>query len=138
MQLLVCRYRNDVEQRVLYVPAEDVSRHVLCRRHIFEGRFGKNLTRHLRLSKLHQKAVFDGGVDFKGVPQTHLLLGDACKGGKLLVEKLRGEHGVRFLYGVGGGQIVVLARVDNDSRISVDDARKELVYYGALHVYVAV
>jgi len=35
---------------------------------------------------------------------------------ELLVDELRGEHGVRLFDGVGRREVIVLARVDDDSR----------------------
>ena len=68
--------------------------------------------------------------------QTHLLLGQACHEGQLLVDEVRSQHRVRSLDGIGGSQVVVLASVDDNSGKAIDDAAHVLIDERALHVDV--
>ena len=116
---------------------EDVARHELRRGHVFQRGFGEDFAGHLCLSQLQQEAVLEHRVHLKGVTQTHLLLGQTCHEGELLVDEVRSQHRVGSLDSVGGGQIVVLTRVDDDAGKAIDDAAHVLVDERALHVDVA-
>jgi hypothetical protein len=50
------------------------------------------------------------------VPEAHLVFGEPGAEGERLVDELAGEDGVGLLDGVGGREVVVLARVDDDLR----------------------
>ncbi len=69
--------------------------------------------------------------------ETHLFLGQTGQESQLLVDEVGGEHGVGGLHSVGCGEVVVLARVDDDAGIAVDDAGEILVNEGTLRVDVA-
>ena len=128
---------DDVEQRVLDVATEDVARHELGGRHVFQRRVGEDLAGHLCLREFHEEAVFEHRVHLEGVTQAHLLFRQTGNLGQLLVDEVGGQHGMRGFHGVGGGQVVVLTRVDDDAREAVDDTAHILVDEGALHVDVA-
>ena len=126
-----------VEQCVLNVTLEDVAGHVLGRRHVFQAGLGKHLAHQLRVGQLPQETVFQLGVDLEGVTEADLIRLQAREIGELLIDELRGQHGVGRVIGVGGGQVVVFAGVDDDAGIGIDHAREKLVDEGALHVDVA-
>ena len=45
----MCPDSNDVKERILDMPAEDIPRHKLRWGHVFEWSFGKDLASHLSL-----------------------------------------------------------------------------------------
>ena len=97
----------------------------------------EDLPDELRLGDLEEEAVLEPRVDLVGVAEAHLLLAQAGAQGERLVDELAGEDGVRLLHGVGGGQVVVLAGVDDDAGARDDPPRDVLVDEGAAHVDVA-
>ena len=137
MQLLIGHDRDHVEQRVLNMSAEDVAGHVLGRRHVLQRRFREDLTRHLCLRKLIKERVFHGRIHLKRVSEPHLFLAHAGALCKRLVQKLRSQNRVRRRDRVVRGQVVILARVDDDARVAVDNAGEILVHDRTLHVDVA-
>ena len=137
VQLLAGQYGDHVEERILYMAAENVAGHELSRRHVFKRRIWEYFARHLRLGKLKQEGILHGGIHFKRMAKAHLLFphaGFPCEG---FVYELGREHGVRGNDGVVSGQVVILARVDYNAGIAVYNAGEVLVNYGALHVYIA-
>ena len=134
VDLLAGEDGDHVEQGVLHVAPEDVARHELGGRHVLEGRLGEDLPGHLGLSELVEEAVLPGGVDLEGVAQALLLLGEPGAQGELLVEELARQDRVGLLHRVRRGEIVVLARVDDDARKGVDPAGEALVDQRPLHV----
>ena len=115
---------------------KDVARHELGGRHVLQGGLGEDLPGHLGLSELVEEAVLPRGVDLEGVAQALLLLGEPGAQGELLVEELAGQDRVGLLHRVRRGQVVVLARVDDDAREGVDPAGEALVDQRPLHVDV--
>ena len=119
--------RGQGEERVLLVAAEDVPGHVLGRRHVLQGRVGKDLPRGLGLRDLVEQAVLERRVDLEGVPEADLPVLEAGVERQPLVDELGREDGRRLFDRVGGRQVVVLAGVDHDARDRVDAAREVLV-----------
>ena len=76
---------------------------------------GEDLPDELRLRELEEEAVLDPGIDLVRVAEPHLLVLHAGALRERLVDELAGEHGVRLLDRVGGGEVVVLAGVDDDA-----------------------
>ena len=136
VDLLARQDGDHVEEGVLDVAPEDVARHELGGGHIFERRPGEDLPGHLGLGQLVEKAVLPGGVDLEGVAKAHLLLGQPRAEGELLVQKLAGQDRVGLLHRVRRGEIVVLARVDDDPGEGVDPAGEALVDQRPLHIDV--
>ena len=68
--------------------------------------------------------------------QALLLFGEPRAEGELLVEELARQDRVGLLHRIRRGQVVVLARVDDDAREGVDPAGKALVDQRPLHVDV--
>ena len=137
LNALVCPDANHVEQSILNMAAEDVAGHELCGRHILQRCLREDFAKHLSLRQFQQEAVFQRRVHFKGVTQTHLLFGETCQKSKLFVDEVGGKHCVSLLYSVGGGEVVVLAGVDDNACIAVYYAAHELVNKRALHIDVA-
>ena len=118
---------GEVEHRVVHVAVEDVAGLELGRRHPLDGVPVEDLPDQLRLRHLEEEAVLDPGVDLEGVAEAHLLFAEAGALGERLVDELRGEDGVRLLHRVGGGEVVVLAGVDDDAAPRDDPAREVLI-----------
>ena len=89
------------------------------------------------MCELHPERVGQVGVDLEGVPQTELPVLEARLLGEVLVQQLAGGHRVRGLDGVGGGQVVVLAGVDDDAGAGVHLSAEPLVDERAHRVDVA-
>ncbi len=66
-----------------------------------------------------------------------MIVGETREVRKLLVNELRGQHGMRRFHGIGSGEIVILTRVDYYSGVPVNNAGEILVDERALHVNVA-
>ena len=127
---------SHVEEGILDVAAEDVAGHELCRRHVLQRSLGENLAGHLGLCQFQQETVLEHRVHLEGVSESHLLLRQTGDEGQLLVDDIGGKHGMCSFDGIGCGQVVVLAGIDDDSCKSVDDPREELVNESPLHVDV--
>ena len=128
---------NDVEQSVLNVATENVTRHELGGRHVFQRSLREDFTQHLRLCQLIEETVLQHGVHLKGVAQALLLLGQTGQQSQLLVDEVGCQHRVCLLVGIGSGEIVVLASVDDNTCEAIDNAAEILVNQRALHVDVA-
>ena len=115
---------------------EDVAGHELRGRHILQRGLGEDLTGHLCLCQFVQEGIFHSGVHFKGVAQAHLLFTHAGPQGEGFVQELGSQHSVGAGDSIVGGQVVVFARVDDDTGIAVDDTGEVLVDDGALHIDV--
>ena len=89
------------------------------------------------MRQLEPERVGQLGVDLEGVPEPELVVGEPRLLGEVLVEQLADHHRVRGVDGVGGGQVVVLAGVDDDPGAGVDLAGEALVDEGADRVDVA-
>ena len=137
VDVLIGHHRNGVEQCILYLPAKDIAGHVLGGRHIFQRGIGEYLAYQLRVRQFPQEGVFLRRVDLERVAQTHQRDRHPRQRGKLLVDQLRGQNGMRGLVSIGGGEIIVLSGVDDDAGIGIDHPRKELIHKGALQVDVA-
>ena len=137
LQLLVRQNADHVKQRVLNVAAENIAGHELRGGHILQRGLGEDLPGHLRLGQLIQEGVLHAGVHLECMAQTHLLLPHAGPQSEGFVEELGGQHGVGAGDSIVGGQVVILAGVDDHAGITVDDAGEILVDDGALHIDVA-
>ena len=96
-----------------------------------------NLARQLSLRDLIEKTVFAVRVDLVGVAKADLGIRQSGSMRELLVDKLRCEHGRRLIHGIGCGQVVIFARIDDDAGIRVEHAAEVLIDEGSLHVDVA-
>ena len=112
---LVGHHPGQVEERVEQVAGEHVAGHVLGRRHVLQRRIGEQLPDQLGMGQLEQERVRHLGVDLERVPQAELGVGEPRLAAEVLVQQLRHHHGVRRVHRVGGGQVVVLAGVDDDA-----------------------
>ncbi len=79
------------------------------------GAFGKICRTSCACAISIEEAVLEVGIDLVGVAEADLLVGQPGAVRERLVDELRREHRVRFLDGVGGGEVVVLAGVDDDA-----------------------
>ena len=131
------RDRGQREERVLLVAAEDVAGHVLGGRHVLERRVGEDLAGRFGLCDLEEETVLQLRVDLEGVPEADLPVLEAGVLREALVDELGGEDRRGLLDGVGGRQVVVLARVDDDPGDGVDPAGKVLVDERAQRIDVA-
>ena len=118
---------DEIEEAVDAMRPEDVARLVLGGRHPLDRMAREDLPHQLRLRHLHQKRVFDRLVDLEGVAEPHELVGQPGALGERLVDELRRDDGVRLLDGVGGGEVVVLAGVDDDAGARDHAAREVLI-----------
>src|SRR5665647_480959 len=135
--LLAGEDAGEVEHTVDDVALEDVTRHVLGGRHVLERIAGEELADELRIGDLVHDLVGRGRVDLEGMPETDLpglKVGTQREG---LVDEVGADDRVALLEGVGRGEVVVLAGVDDDAGAGVDQAAEVLVDEGALHVDVA-
>ena len=128
---------DQVEEPVEQVAAEDVAGHVPRRRHPLQRGVREQVARQHRVGELEPERVGDVGVDLEGVAEPELPVLEPGLLGEVLVEQLAGGDGVRGLDGVGGGEVVVLAGVDDDPGAGVDLAAEALVDEGADRVDVA-
>ena len=128
---------DEVEEAVEQEALEDVAGHVAGRRHPLERRVGEQLAGQHRVGELEAERVGDVGVDLEGVSEAELPVLEAGLLGEVLVEELADGDRVRGLDGVGGGEVVVLAGVDDDAGAGVDLAAEALVDEGADRVDVA-
>ena len=128
---------GQVEEAVEQVAAEHVAGHVPGRRHPLQRRVREQLAGQQRVRELHPERVRDVGVDLEGVAQAELPVLEAGLLAEVLVEQLAGGDRVRGLDGVGGGEVVVLAGVDDDPGPRVDLPAEALVDEGADRVDVA-
>ena len=134
---LLGRHADEVEHRVVHVREEDVACLVLGGRHPLDGVPVEDLANQLRLRDLEQERVFQPGIDLVGVAEPHLLLAQAGPQGEGLVDELARQDGVRLLDRVGGRQVVVLARVDDDAGPGDEPPRHVLIDERPAHVDVA-
>ena len=128
---------DQVEEAVEQVAAEDVAGHVPGRRHPLQRGLGEQVAGQHRVGELEAERVGDVGVDLERVPEAELPVLEAGLLGEVLVEQLAGGDGVRGLDGVGGGEVVVLAGVDDDAGAGVHLAAEALVDERADRVDVA-
>src|SRR5674476_119152 len=127
---------GEVEHAVDDVAVEDVAWHVLGRRHVLERVAREELPDQLRIGDLVHDLIGFGRVDLEGVPEPDLprfQVGAQCEG---LVDEVGADDREALLEGVGGGEVVVLAGVDDDAGAGVDQTREVLVDERALHVDV--
>ncbi len=128
---------DEVEEPVQQVAAEHVAGHVLRRWHPLQRRVREERPRQQRVGQLEPERLGQLGVDLECVTQAELPVLEAGLLGEVLVEELAHRHGVRRVDGVGGGEVVVLAGVDDDPGARVDLAREPLVDEGPDRVDVA-
>ena len=128
---------DEVEEPVEQVALEDVAGHVPGRRHPLQRRVGEQLAGEHRVGELEAERVGHVGVDLERVAEAELPVLEAGLLGEVLVEELARRDRVRRLDGVGGGEVVVLAGVDDDAGAGVDLAAEALVDEGADRVDVA-
>ena len=118
---------SEVEEPVEQVTPEDVTGHVLGRRHPLERSVGEQSTGEHRVGELEAERVGDLRVDLERVPEPELPILEAGLLREVLVEQLAHRHGVRGVDGVCRGEVVVLTRVDDDPGTCVDLAAEPLV-----------
>ena len=107
---------DEVEHRVVHVARRRCRRSCASSGGIhLMGCAVEDLPDELRLRDLEEEAVLEPGVDLVRVAEPHLLLAEAGAQRERLVDELAREDGVRLLDGVGGGEVVVLAGVDDDA-----------------------
>ncbi len=135
--VLVGHRAGQVEEAVEQVAAEDVAGHVPRRRHPLERRLREQGARQQRVRELEPEAVGQCWVDLERVAEAELPVLEAGLLGEVLVEQLADRDRVRGLDRVGGGQVVVLAGVDDDAGPGVHLAAEPLVDEGADRVDVA-
>ena len=128
---------GQVEEPVEQVAAEHVAGHVLGRRHPLQRRVREELAGQQRVRQLQPEGLLALGLDLEGVPEAELPVLEAGLLGQGLVEQLADGDGVRLVDGVGGGEVVVLAGVDDDPGAGVHHPAEPLVDEGAPRVDVA-
>ncbi len=128
---------DEVEEPVEQEALEDVAGHVAGGRHPLEGGVGEQLAREHRVGELEAERVGHVGVDLERVAEAELPVLEAGLLGEVLVEELADRDRVGGLDGVGGGEVVVLAGVDDDAGAGVDLAAEALVDERADRVDVA-
>ena len=128
---------HEVEEAVEQVAAEHVAGHVPGRRHPLQRRLREQVAGQHRVRELEPERVGDLGVDLERVAQPELPVLEPRLLGEVLVEELAGGDRVRGVDRVGGGEVVVLAGVDDDPGAGVDLAAEALVDEGAHRVDVA-
>ncbi len=128
---------GEVEEAVEQVAAEDVAGHVLGRRHPLQRRVREERPGQQRVGQLEPERLLPVRVDLERVPEAELPVLEAGLLGKRLVEQLADGDGVRLVDGVRGGEVVVLAGVDDDPGAGVHHPAEPLVDEGALRVDVA-
>ena len=128
---------GEVEEAVEQVAAEHVAGHVPRGRHPLQRCRREQLAREQCVGQLHPERVGQVRVDLEGVSEPELPVLEAGLLGEVLVEQLARGHRVRGLDGVCGGEVVVLAGVDDDARAGVHLAAEPLVDERAHRVDVA-
>jgi hypothetical protein len=128
---------GEVEEPVEQVAAEHVAGHVPRRWHPLQGGLREQLTGEQCVGELEPERVREVRVDLERVTEAELPVCEAGLLGEVLVEQLAHRDGVRFVDGVGGGEVVVLAGVDDDARPGVHLPAEPLVDEGAHRVDVA-
>ena len=103
----------------------------------FSGAFGNSSRASSAWASSSRKESGNVRVDLERVPETELPVLEAGLLGEVLVEQLAVRDRVRGLHRVGGGEVVVLAGVDDDPGAGVDLAAEALVDEGADRVDVA-
>ena len=134
---LVGERADEVEEAVEEIALEHVAGHVPRGRHPLERRLREQVARQHGVGELEAERVGHLGVDLEGVAEAELPVLEAGLLGEVLVEELAGGDRVRGLDRVGGGEVVVLAGVDDDAGAGVDLAAEALVDEGADRVDVA-
>ena len=109
-----------VEERVKQIAREHVAGHVLGRRHVLERRVREQFADQLRVRELEQERVRHRGVDLERVAEAELVVGEAGLLAEELVEQLADHYRVRRVDRVRRGEVVVLARVDDDPGARMD------------------
>ena len=128
---------DEVEHRVVDVAAEDVAGLVLGGRHPLERCVGEDLPHELRLRDLEEEAVLDAGSISKAWPRPICSSFRPARLANASLMNCEASDRVGLLHGVGGGEVVVLAGVDDDAGARDDPAREVLIDEGAPHVDVA-
>ena len=128
---------DQVEEAVEQVAAEHVAGHVLGRRHPLQRRLREQLAGEQRVRELEPERVRHVRVDLERVAEAELPVLEPGLLGEVLVEQLADGDRVRLVDGVGGGEVVVLAGVDDDPGAGVHLAGEALVDEGADRVDVA-
>ena len=103
----------------------------------FSGASGNSSRASSAWASSSRNAVRQVRVDLEGVPEAELPVLEAGLLGEVLVEQLATRHRVRGLDRVGGGQVVVLAGVDDDPGAGVHLPAEPLVDEGPDRVDVA-
>jgi len=103
----------------------------------FSGASGKHLAYEKGMGELEPEGVRHGGLISKAWPRPSCPVGEASLVCEALVEKLADQHRVRGVDGVRGGEVVVLAGVDDDPGSGVHLPAEALVDEGAHGVDVA-
>ena len=128
---------GEVEEAVEQVATEHVAGHVPRGRHPLQRCRREQLAGEQRVGQLHPERVRQVRVDLEGVSEPELPVLETGLLGEVLVEQLARGHRVRGLDRVGGGEVVVLAGVDDDAGAGVHLPAEPLVDERAHRVDVA-